>query len=276
VSQTNWSFVVSYSTNGGTNWTRCNLSGSSTGLCYTVAVAPSQTEIVYAGGEVSGFGAVYRSTNNGSTWTRTNQAPIETVFSLVVHPRNPDFIYAATPGGVYRSTDAGNSWTNLLARRGMRTIKIFPDAPDTIVAAGDYGVMFSTDGGAHWQEMNDGLECLRITSLEFVHAPELSLLAGTANGAGYRWTFSTGVNELSDSKPAPGHIVPNPARQSVFVQINQPVVRLALYDAQGRKVWGGSSARTVTIDVSRLPNGVYHLEAQTARGRWLGRFTVAR
>lgn len=276
MSQTNWSFVVSYSTNGGSNWTRCNLSGSSTGFCYTLAFAPSQTEIVYAGGEVSGIGAVYRSTNNGITWTPTTQAPVETVFSLIVQPGNPNIVYAATPGGVYRSTDAGTNWTNLLSQRGMRTIKIFPSAPDTIVAAGDYGVMVSTDAGAHWQEMNDGLECLRITSLEFVHAPELSLLAGTNNGAGYRWTFSTGTNELPDYKTAPWHISPNPASHRIFVQTKHPVTQLALYDALGRKVWHGSGAQTVTVDVSRLPCGVYHLEARTAQGRWFGRFTVAR
>jgi len=276
VSQTNWSFVVSRSTNGGSNWTRYNLSGSSTGFCYTLACAPSQTEIVYAAGEVAGLGAVYRSTNNGVNWTRTSQAPIETVFSLAVHPRNPNLIYAATNGGVYRSTDAGTNWTNLISRRGMRALKIFPNAADTIVAAGDYGVLLSTDAGTRWQEMNEGLECLRITSLEFVYAPELSLFAGTNGGAGYRWAFPSGAGEVARSHTPSLRISPNPATRRIVFQTDEPAADLALYDALGRKVWHGPGARTATIDVSRLPGGVYHLEAQTAQGRWLSRFIVAR
>jgi len=54
----------------GRNWTRCNLSGSSSGWCYALAVAPSATNTIYAGGQVSAPAAVYRSTDYGSTWTR--------------------------------------------------------------------------------------------------------------------------------------------------------------------------------------------------------------
>lgn len=261
-SETNFSFVVSYSTNGGGNWTRCNLSDSNFGFCYTLAVASSRTEVVYAGGEVGGYGGVYRSTNSGVNWVQTT-APVETVFCLAVDPREFNLVYAATPGGLYRTTDGGSDWTKIFHQPGLRVVKIFPDTPDTILVAGDSGVTISPDAGNTWQAMNEGLESLPVTSLEFVKTPELRLLAGTNGGAGYRWSFPIGIKEKPPASVAHLLFSPNPAGDRIFVPTNGAVIRLALYDALGRKVWQASGAQTAIIDLSHLPTGVYHLEAQT-------------
>src|SRR5512136_1962453 len=101
VTQTNWSFVVSYSRDGGKTWTRCNPTPASAGFCRTLAVAPSQTNVIYAGGEVAAAGAVYRSTDFGLTWTGTATAPTDTVFSLAVDPNDAARVLAATPGGAF-------------------------------------------------------------------------------------------------------------------------------------------------------------------------------
>ena len=113
ITQTNWSFVVSYSRNGGNTWTRCNLSGANSGWCYALAVAPSATNVIYAGGQASGASAVYRTTDFGATWSPTATAPTDTVLSLVVDPTDAAKVFAATPDGAFVTTNSGETWTNL-------------------------------------------------------------------------------------------------------------------------------------------------------------------
>jgi len=277
LSQTNWSFVVSYSTDAGANWTRCNLSGSTSGFGYCLAVAPSQPSIVYAGGEVGGSGAVYRSTNSGLNWTRTSGSPSDTVFGLAVDPFDPNQIYAATGSGVYLTTNSGANWSLLYRQSGLRAVKIFPSAPDTVVAAGDSGVIISTNRGNSWARMNQGLGCLRITSLEFIRRAEIRLLAGTNGGAVYAWIFPTGIKELGANTPDWLRLSPNPARMKTIVKLGKPADLLALYDASGRRLWHqANTAAVVKIDVSRFPAGCYHLEAITDGQRSYCRLIISR
>src|SRR5512136_1046595 len=109
LTQTNWSFVVSYSRDGGNKWTRCNPTPDSAGFCRALAVAPSQTNVIYAGGDVAGKGAVYRSTDFGSTWVRAATSPTDTVFSLVVDPNDAARVLAATPDGAFLTTNSGQT-----------------------------------------------------------------------------------------------------------------------------------------------------------------------
>ncbi len=259
------------------NWTRCNLSGSTAGYCYALAVAPSQTQVVYAGGEVGGSGAVYLSTNRGLNWTKTAGSPADTVFGLSVHPSDPNRVFAATSGGVYLTTNSGASWSLLYRQSGLRAVRIFPSAPDTVVAAGDSGVIISTNRGNSWARMNQGLGCLRITSLEFIRRAEISLLAGTNGGAVYAWTFPTGIKELRANKPDWLRLSPNPARIQTIVKLGKPADLLALYDASGRRLWHqAGTAAVVKVDVGRFPAGCYHLEAITDGERSYRRLIISR
>lgn len=58
---------------------------------------------------------VYRTTDNGMTWVDITGAvatglPNVPVFSLVIHPVNPNFLYVGTEVGVFTSADAGATW----------------------------------------------------------------------------------------------------------------------------------------------------------------------
>ena len=277
LTQTNWSFVVSYSTNGGTNWTRCNLSGSTSGYCYALAVAPSQTQVVYAGGEVGGSGAVYLSTNRGLNWTRTAGSPADTVFGLSVHPSDPNRVFAATSGGVYLSTNTGVSWNLLRRQRGLRAVKIFPVGADTVIVAGDSGVTISNNGGNSWEQMNQGLGCTKVTALEFARDDELRLIAGTNGGAGYAWAFPTGANEAEGNRQTRLRIAPNPATGQVRIYIGEDGGRVALFDALGRKVWQGvSNNNEMAIDVRSLPAGCYQVEMTLSGQRNYRRLIISR
>ena len=240
ITQTNWSFVVSYSRNGGSTWTRRNLSGSSSGWCYSLAVAPSATSTIYAGGQVAGAAAVYRSTDFGATWSPTATAPTDTVVSLEVDPADAARVLAATPDGVFLTTNSGATWTNLYGGN-VRTVLRYPGSPDTLVAGGVAGVSISTDGGGTWNPMNSGLEGRAVTALEFADHGGDYLIAGTVGGSCYAWQFGAGIAERrwtgGDGLGTSGslHAWPNPFISCCRV-VGHERDEFTIFDHSGRQV----------------------------------------
>ena len=96
----------------------------------SVAVAPSDPNVLYVGGgevtvrgNVSSGKGVWKSVDAGSTWTYSGLPNSRHIPRMVIHPQNPDIVYAAVLGdlykpnndrGVYKSTDGGKSWKKIL------------------------------------------------------------------------------------------------------------------------------------------------------------------
>jgi len=253
LTQTNWSFVVSYTRNGGGTWTRCNLSGANSGWCYALAVAPSATEIIYAGGQAAGAPAVYRSSDFGATWSPTATAPTDTVFSLEVDPADAARVLAATPDGAFVTTNSGATWTNLDGGTGLRTVLQYPGSPDTLVAGGAEGVSISYDDGGTWNPMNSGLDGRAVTALEFADYGGTYLIAGTTDGSCYAWQFEAGIGALPEARVRPGL----DARPNPFISFCRIVGHerdeFRILDHSGRQV---GTARGDRLGAG-LPAGVY-------------------
>ena len=92
-----------------------------------LAVAQSRPAIVYAGtGSIFGShysSGVWKSTDAGEHWQSTGLKNAGEIAWLLVDPKNPDLVLAATRGidqrkggarGVFRSTDGGRSWKPVL------------------------------------------------------------------------------------------------------------------------------------------------------------------
>jgi len=240
------SFYVSVSHTRGDTWTRYKLSDEHPGFCHALAVAPSNTSVLYAAGEVDGYGMVYRSDDLGASWYRTGGAPQDTVRDIRVHPANPAVVYAAADR-LFRTTDGGVEWDLMdipVAEPGIRTVRFHPHGPDTVVAAGDSGVFVSVDGGANWSRMNDGLECPAVNWLEFADDGNW-LVAATAGRACFTWSLNTGISGRLPVEPAG---VPGPT----FVRagaLDNPAARAGLFDACGRRVTTGRAAGGVLFRV---------------------------
>jgi photosystem II stability/assembly factor-like uncharacterized protein len=94
-------------TDGGQNWNASN-NGLTNFYVHGLAVDPSDSSIVYAGGE----GRLFRSIDSGATWTPNDLD--HTVFSIVFNPSEVGTLYAGTEGwGVYKSIDNGLSWESM-------------------------------------------------------------------------------------------------------------------------------------------------------------------
>ena len=105
------------------------------------------------------------------------------VSALVVDPRAPGLLYAATPHGVYSSATAGESWSHAggpIAELSVSVIVAHPGAPGRLYAGTDgAGVFQSSDGGVSWSAWNTGLSSLNVSAIAV--APP-SVYAATGEG----------------------------------------------------------------------------------------------
>jgi len=157
-----------------------------------VAVAESDTSVVYAGGgektvrgNVSfGYG-VWKSADAGKTWERAGLDKSRFISRMRIHPTNPDIVYAAVLGdifkpdqtrGVYKTIDGGKNWENVLFASdvaGAVDLIMDPKNPEILYATtwdikrtpyslesgGPSSKMYkSKDGGKNWVDLtaNEG------------------------------------------------------------------------------------------------------------------------
>jgi len=155
----------------------------------SLAIAPSDSEIIYAGtGEssirsnVSIGNGVWKSTDGGETWNHSGLKNSGRIGRIIVHPDNPDMVYAAVLGhgyspqkerGIWKSSDGGKTWKQVLhvdQNTGASDIELNPENP-RIMYAGMWqlelktwirvsggkgsGLYKSTDGGESWKKIED-------------------------------------------------------------------------------------------------------------------------
>jgi uncharacterized repeat protein (TIGR01451 family) len=134
--------------NGGISWDPAS-TGLDTLSTFTLAVDPSDSQIVYAAGFGVG-GGIFKSSNATQSWQRV-ASPIGNshAMSVAVDPLVPTNIFmsaTAQTGGPARSVDGGATWENLpIPRQGYFFTKILildPSKPYNVIATDDnYGLV---------------------------------------------------------------------------------------------------------------------------------------
>ena len=159
-----------------------------------MAVAPSNPDILWvATGEpnmrnlrsTSPGDGIYRSEDGGRSWQHRGLRNSQHMGRVVVHPTNPDIVYASAVGsmwdsnnearGLWKTTDGGSTWRNVLApggRTGVVDIAMDPRNASVLYAAAWHrerrdwsfistgtgsGVYKSTDAGETWTRLAAGL-----------------------------------------------------------------------------------------------------------------------
>ena len=121
-----------------------------------VAISPSENSIIYVGtgegdprNDISFGDGIYRSDNGGDNWRHIGLDGTERFSAIVVHPENPNIVYAAAMGkawsankerGVFKSVDGGKTWDKILFvnnTTGSSSISLHPEDP-RIIYAGMY------------------------------------------------------------------------------------------------------------------------------------------
>jgi photosystem II stability/assembly factor-like uncharacterized protein len=152
-----------------------------------LAVAASDPNIVWAGtGEtfirsnVSLGNGIYKSTDAGKTWKHMGLTDTGRIGRVIIHPTNPDIVFAAAMGhcygpqedrGVFRTIDGGENWERVLfvdENTGASDLAMDPMNP-RILFAGTWplvihtwgresggpggGLHVSRDGGDTWKRL---------------------------------------------------------------------------------------------------------------------------
>lgn len=107
----------------------------------------------YYASKQSGLAGVFRrDAADGSDWKHA-LSEIE-AFTVFVHPRDPDLVFAGTTDGVYRSTDRGQNFRRAdFPDRGVQVWSFLQDDvdPKWMLAGGSpISIYRSEDGGASW------------------------------------------------------------------------------------------------------------------------------
>lgn len=151
-----------------------------------ILIDPRDSKTIYAAAQGPLWGpggqrGLYKSTDYGATWDSVLYISENTgVTDVVMDPRNPDVLYAASyqrrrhvwtlinggpEGAIYKSTDAGKTWKKLesglpsgdVGRIGLAISPVNPDYVYAIIEAANDGSGFyrSTNRGVSWEKMSD-------------------------------------------------------------------------------------------------------------------------
>lgn len=157
----------------------------------SIDVADSDPNVIYVGtgsqdvrGNSSTGRGMWKSTDAGRTWSFVGLRETGALGRTVVHPTNPDVVYAAALGhpfgknrerGIFRSKDGGATWQHVLFvndSTGASELVMHPTNPRilyagmwraerkpwTMISGGaEGGVYRSTDGGDNWTKLAGGL-----------------------------------------------------------------------------------------------------------------------
>jgi hypothetical protein len=161
--------------NGGDSWTAITGVLDTGNNITAIAVAPSDSGVVFVG--LQG-GRVFKVAGSGTTWTATDvsNAPLPTaqISDIAIHPTDPKTVYVTTSDlifsegsesfaadHVYRTTDSGAHWASVSAglsqANPVNTIVIDPSSPQTLFIGCDVGIFRTDNGGTSWAAWDHGL-----------------------------------------------------------------------------------------------------------------------
>jgi len=143
------------SNNGGTAWSPVNDTFAVVGVS-SVVINFQDTSIMYIATGDGDAGDTYtigimKSTNSGRSWHYTSFHPsVQSGYlirKLVMHPTNPDIMWAATNGGILKTTDGWATYTVSTGIGGTYDIELKPGDPTVVYASTTTGFYKSTDSG---------------------------------------------------------------------------------------------------------------------------------
>ncbi len=172
------------SKDGGSTWKNMGLKSSN--HISKIVVHPTNPDVVWVAAQgplwnIGGDRGVYKSVDGGKKWKRVlGDAEWTGATDLLIDPRNPDILYAATwqrhrtvasylgggrKSGIHKSIDGGKTWQKLKTGLpsgsvGKIGLAISPQNPDVLYAAVETqlkegGFYRSADRGMSWTKQSD-------------------------------------------------------------------------------------------------------------------------
>lgn len=192
---------------GGTTWEkRTSKDGLPEGDLGRIglAVAPSNSKIVYALVENKDKNALYSSEDGGFKWNRiSDDSQIGNrpfyYSDIYVDPKNPKRLFSLWTN-ITVSEDGGKNWSTAASSSSVHSdhhaFWIHPDNPDFIIEGNDGGLNFSYDGGKTWT-FTDNLPLAQFYHIAVDNAFPYHVYGGMQDNGSWKgpaYTFtSTGI-----------------------------------------------------------------------------------
>lgn len=155
-------FGIFKTTDAGENWRF--LHQSEVDYTYTIAIDPTNPDIVYSGYNPKPFqkwAMIRKTTDGGETWRTSLHVPDATgLSSVAIDHRNPDTVYAGSTGKggyIWVSRNAGDSWEKVNENFNFTNIHVMTVDPinPNVAYAGIWGggTFKTTDGGQSWNQL---------------------------------------------------------------------------------------------------------------------------
>ncbi|ANB18646.1 S8 family serine peptidase [Dokdonella koreensis] len=237
---------VRKSTDDGVTWSTPNLNIGANRQTFGVAVAPSNSSIVWAA--VAAANGVQtknllRSTDAGVTWQNVTPTLGATLNgrAIAVHPTNPNTVVALFDGGfgggqVWVSTNGGASWTNRSAGLpGNPPRSVHFDGTRLLVGGGQaynnqyFGLYQSLDLGVTWAALHTSTPTPHVEAIAVDPQDSDTIYLATSNSGihrsrdgGVTWqtglggTSRVGMMDLALVPGSPGEILAGAMSQGLF------------------------------------------------------------
>ena len=261
-------------TNSAGNWTAISddltdgIPGTRLGTVTTIAVAPSNSNVIYAGTDDS---HVWVTTDIGTTWNDiSDPLPYRWVTRVTVDPVDENIIYVTFSGlkwrdpqpHVFRSGDMGATWSDISSN--------LPDAPvnafavdnndqSVLYLGNDVGMYVSFNTGDSWEFLGQGIPVVTVGDIK-IHPTENFLVAGTHGRGMYKINLDlvTGIETQKEEIIVNDFVLaqnyPNPFNPSTSIRYtigSQQYVLLKVYDVIGNEV--------ATLINEEKPAGTYEV-----------------
>ena len=154
----------------------------------SIAVAPSDSNVIYVGGgevtvrgNVSSGNGIWKSIDSGKTWTFSGLPKSRHIPRIMIDSQNPDIVYAAVLGniykptserGVYKSTNGGKTWKRVLfvnSQAGAVELQIDPNNSRILYASTwnvkrtPYSLSSGGKGSSLWKSIDSGNTWVKIS-----------------------------------------------------------------------------------------------------------------
>ncbi len=223
------------------------------GTLTTIAVAPTNSDVIYVGTDDS---KVWVTPDVGSNWYDISAGlPNRWVSRVVVDPQNEEIVYATFSGlkwkdplsYVFRSTDMGTSWTDIsgnLPQSPVNAFAVDQNNSDVLYLGNDVGAFVSFDLGTNWEVLGEGLPMVSVYDMK-IHPTDNYLAIGTHGRSMYKIDLDQVVSVENSAETTiaesfrlhPNYPNPfNPGTNVRFDLSKRAFVNLSVYDVKGELV----------------------------------------